>query len=54
MMIEAGALQVPEKIALEGIKQAHEENKKIMHKSKIPVLDYYFDKINMILWPKFT
>lgn len=32
----------------------NEENKKYMHKNKIPVLDYYFDKINMILWPKFT
>lgn len=32
----------------------NEENKKCMHKNKIPVLDYYFDKINMILWPKFT
>lgn len=25
-----------------------------MVKNKIPVLDFYFDKINMILWPKFT
>jgi hypothetical protein len=32
----------------------NEENVKIIHKSKITVLDYYFDKINMILWPRFT
>lgn len=25
-----------------------------MHKNKIPVLDYFFDKVNMLLWPKFT
>ena len=32
----------------------NEENKKYMHKNKIPVLDYYFDKVSMTLWPKFT
>lgn len=32
----------------------NEENKKWMQKNKIPVLDYYFDKVSMILWPKFT
>ena len=32
----------------------NEENKKFMQRNKIPVLDYYFDKVNMILWPKFT
>jgi hypothetical protein len=34
--------------------QINEENKKVLHKNKIPVLDYYLDKINMILWPRFT
>ena len=32
----------------------NEENKKLIHKSKISVLDFYFDKINMMLWPRFT
>ena len=32
----------------------NEENRKIMIRNKIPVLDYYFDKVNQILWPKFT
>lgn len=32
----------------------NEENKKIMLRNKIPVLDYYFDKVNQLLWPKFT
>jgi vacuolar protein sorting-associated protein 52 len=31
-----------------------EENKKLMHKKKITVLDYFFDKINMLLWPRFS
>lgn len=34
--------------------QINEENKKLLQKNKIPVLDYYFDKVNMILWPRFT
>jgi Vps52 / Sac2 family len=32
----------------------NEENKKILHKNKIMVLDFYFDKLNMIIWPRFT
>lgn len=32
----------------------NEENKKIMMRNKIPVLDYYFDRVNQILWPRFT
>lgn len=32
----------------------NEENKKIMHKNKITVLDYFFDKVNMLLWPRFS
>jgi len=34
--------------------QINEENKTMLHKNKIPVLDFYFDKVNMILWPRFT
>lgn len=32
----------------------NEENKRMIHKSKINVLDFYFDKVNMMLWPRFT
>jgi hypothetical protein len=32
----------------------NEENKKLMHKNKIMVLDYFFDKVNMLLWPRFS
>ncbi|CDW80276.1 vacuolar protein sorting-associated protein 52 homolog [Stylonychia lemnae] len=32
----------------------NEENKKIMLRNKIPVLDYYFDKVNQLVWPRFT
>jgi len=32
----------------------NEENKKSIHKSKINVLDFYYDKVNMMLWPRFT
>ena len=32
----------------------NEENKKLMLRNKIPVLDFYFDKVSQSLWPKFT
>ena len=32
----------------------NEENKVIMQKRNIPILDYYLDKVNMILWPRFS
>lgn len=32
----------------------NEENKKLLHKNKILVLDYFFDKVNMLLWPRFS
>ena len=32
----------------------NEENKKLLHANKIMVLDFYFDKLNMIIWPRFT
>lgn len=32
----------------------NEENKAYMVRQKIPVLDFYFDKVNMILWPRLT
>lgn len=32
----------------------NDENKKLLHKNKILVLDYFFDKVNMLLWPRFS
>ena len=32
----------------------NEHNKETLHQNKINVLDYYFDKVNMMLWPRFT
>ena len=32
----------------------NEDNKAHMVRQKIPVLDYYFDKVSMVLWPRFT
>lgn len=32
----------------------NDDNKRLLHKNKITVLDFYFDKLNMLLWPRFT
>ena len=30
----------------------NEINKELLNKKEIPILDFYFDKVNMVLWPK--
>jgi vacuolar protein sorting-associated protein 52 len=32
----------------------NDDNKRLLHKNKITVLDFYFEKLNMVLWPRFT
>ena len=32
----------------------NDQNKRLLHQNKIMVLDFYFDKLNMIIWPRFT
>jgi len=32
----------------------NEQNKQALHANKISVLDFYFDRLNMIIWPRFT
>jgi len=35
--------------------QLNEQFKRVMQlRNKIPVLDFYHDRVNMALWPKFT
>jgi hypothetical protein len=32
----------------------NDENKKYLHKNKLTVLDFFFEKVNMHLWPRFS
>lgn len=32
----------------------NDENKRYMHKNKLTVLDFFFEKISILLWPRFS
>lgn len=32
----------------------NDENKKYLHKNKLNVLDFFFERVNMHLWPRFS